>query len=190
MAAVDIIAEHIPETDVTTSQDTYTTKNGITLKIKPVPPMLIQDAGRRLKPPKVPTYYNKDKEVEEENPDDPDYTQALVQWNVDRADLVNGIILAWGTELVFVPESISPVDSDEWVEMVKEVADLDVPTSRYKRYYCWLKWVALSNAEDFGNLLQRAALFSGVTTEAAVAQAAEEFRNLTERANSAGVQAN
>lgn len=170
------IPEHDSETD--NRPDYYKTRSGVVLKLRRVAPLLLRDVARNFPNPKVPLVPNLEKgdNVLEENPNDPAYLRAVREQAEAIGDVTNGIILVRGSEVVSVPDSVSPLADTQWSEDVQEFSGLEVPDSGRRRYLCWLKYVVLDRAEDFFGLVRKISALSGMVMEEAVAQATEEFR--------------
>lgn len=180
----------IPEEE-TLPKNQFRTSNGVLLKLKPVPPLLIADAQRRLVEPKPPKARNLDKgdDVYEENPNDPDYIRQLEEHNQIVGDVSSAILITRGTEVIERPHDIDSVDATDWADDVKEIAGIDVPSMGRRRYFCWMKYVVLVSADDFHQLIQRLSRLAGVTREEDVAQAADRFRNNSQGDTPTGVRA-
>ena len=203
MASDNNILQAIPEDVVPSSQaildaqrpDRFVSSNGIVFKLKPVAPLLIMDAQRNLPepvPPKVPNYDKGEGEDAplEENPNDPTYIREMEAHRLKVGELSNAIFLTRGTELISVPEGVDAVESEEWSDEVKEFAGLDVPKVGRRRYYAWLKYVALTSLDDFQGLLTKLTSLGGITQEADVAEAERSFRDITGGGTAEGVSAN
>lgn len=183
----------IPEGDTITIdrvKDTFTTKSGVMLKLKRVPPLLVDDARRNLVEPRVPKVPNLDKDeegsVEEDNPSDPDYVEALSKYQSALSDLTSGIYLTRGTEpyLQSGPSEGQPStngipnwESSEWSADIEDIAQIKIPAVGRRRYWCWLKYIVLDDINDFGDLLKAVMRMSGITMEEDVAKAADSFRS-------------
>lgn len=188
MAISDLVAA-IPEDDKSSgASNQFTTSQGIVFKLKHVPPLLLDDAQKQLKEPRPPKVWIEDKQTHEENLADPDYREAVDDYLRKRGDLANAVCLTRGTEIVHVPEGIeSPQDTD-WMEDVRDLAGIDVPTSGRRRYYCWLKYVALAHVDDLSGLLMAVMDYSGLTSKEAVAKATEDLQRVSSRSADNGVQ--
>jgi len=172
----------------------FTTSNGIVLKLKPVPPLLIMDAQRSIKepvPPKLPNYDKGDGDDAplEENPNDPTYMREMAAYQSQVGELSNAIFMTRGVEVVSVPEGIDNIDDEGWAEDVKEFTNLDIPKVGKRRMYCWLKYVALTSLDDFQGLLNKLTSLGGVTLESDVSQAQASFRPDTNGDAANGVRA-
>lgn len=191
------IPEDVPSVVIPDAQrpDRFVSSTGIVFKLKAVPPLLIMDAQRSLTEPTPPRLPNFDKGEGadaplEENPNDPTYVRELNAYNSQLGELSNAIFLTRGTELISVPEDVESVESEEWSDEVKEFAGLDVPKVGRRRYYAWLKYVALTSLDDFQGLLTKLTSLGGITQESDVAEAEKSFRNITGGDAAEGVSTN
>jgi hypothetical protein len=157
---------------------TWKSENGVVLKLKKVSRFVIVDMGRKIPVPKIPVVYIEDKGRNEENPNDPDYIEALNEANYKRAMATVTASLTLGTEIVSLPEGMPGPDDDEWFSVL-EALDIDVPKDNKRlRYSAWLKYIALDD-NSFNDLIQLVFKFSGLTTEQEVAAAQNGFRGET-----------
>ncbi len=78
---------------------TYTTKQGATLPLRPIPSMIIKqldgDQSGMPKPPMVEIPYGK-KIVKEPNEHDPEYKAALEQWQNDKSERIMAYVITRG----------------------------------------------------------------------------------------------
>lgn len=156
---------------------TFTAANGLKLRLKRVSQMIIADANRRLKPPKPPVTWNPDKERNEENPQHPDYIEALSYYRFDTAMLAMRVYFILGTEVEYLPRDIEPVDSTVWSDAILAAdAEAEIPESGPRRYLAWLKLYALPD-EDQARLLNAIIGAGNGTLEAQVVEAQNSFRN-------------
>lgn len=148
---------------------------GVRVKLKRVPQGLIEEVVNRVKDPKVPVYFDPEKEREMPNPSDPDYLNAKAQAERDRSVAAIETIVLFGIELLDgLPED------DDWLTKLKFMArrglfdideyDLDDPLDKeflYKRY------IALSD-EDF---IMISSTVSGAIDEEEIRKARQSFRD-------------
>lgn len=159
-----------------TGPDRFRTSNGIVFKLKPVPPLLLRDIGKNVKRPVPPKVYIEDKETHEENLNDPDYVRALMIYQETVSEAANAVLLVRGTEAEHIPEGVDKPESDAWIEDLLDTAGVEVPAnSRARRYYCWMKYVALVRTGDFFGIMRKITAQSGNTLEEGVTQALESF---------------
>ena len=181
------ILQAIPE-DATEGQvadaqrpDRFVTSNGIVFKLKSVAPLLVLDAQKQIVEPKPPKIKNYEKGEDddaplEENPNDPEFLRAHMEYRQKVGEVSNAIFLTRGTEVVSVPEDVDNLDDEDWALEVEEFTDIKVPKVGRRRYYCWLKYVALTSMNDFQALLNKLSALGGVTLESDVADAEASFR--------------
>lgn len=158
----------------------FITTNGIKFKLKKVPSMLATEASRRAVIPRPPVVFIEAKGRSEENPDDPDYKEALRDAQIQQGILGVNTYLSFGTEVVSLPEGIIDWTEPEWSEDITDVTGVVIPVKGKARYCAWLKFYALSD-EDFTGLNLAIARHSGYVPEADVTAAEDEFRGDTER---------
>lgn len=189
--AAEEVMNAIPEDDKNEPRDMFVSSLGVVLKLKPVPPMLMADIRSNLKEPKPPLVPNTDKDPDnpplEENPADPEFQSAMRDYHQRVSEMTYAVFLTRGTSLVTVPDGVEPPDSTDWSDEISEFTGMEIPKVGKRRYYAWLKYVALTNMEDFGRLLSKVANFAGITSEVDVAQAAESFRSDSQGDTSDGV---
>jgi hypothetical protein len=181
------ILQAIPE-DATDGQaadaqrpDRFVTSTGIVFKLKPVAPLLILDAQKQIPEPRPPQIHNYDKgEGEdaplEENPNDPMFLREHSEYRQRVGEVSNAIFLTRGTEVISIPDDVEKIEDEDWAAEVEEFAGLKVPVVGRRRYYCWLKYVALTSMIDFQGLLNKLSALGGVTLESDVAEAETSFR--------------
>jgi len=87
---------------------------GAKATLHPVSPALIQDVQVSIENPPIPTFYNEEKERDEENPMDPTYLAALERAETERTQAVMDAQIMMGVELEPGTE-IPP----EWVKRLK-----------------------------------------------------------------------
>lgn len=182
-AATDTIRE--PE-----DPSVFTSSAGLKLRIKKVSPFIIAEARRKLRAPRVPSVFNEDKGRNEENPNDPDYLEAVQNYQFDASMLAQRVYFILGTEVVSVPKGMHTYDSPMWADEILAAYDeLDIPAEGPRRYHAWLKFYAIPSDEDQGLLLRAILNLGGATMEADVQQAQKSFRPPEERDTSDGVSA-
>jgi hypothetical protein len=149
----------------------WVSEKGIVLRLRKVASIILSDAGRKLKEPVVPKIFDEEKGREEENPNDPDYRSAYEDITYRRSMLAIDVYLAFGTEVVEIPDDLDPPESPLWIADLQEFG-LEIPKGGKARYVAWLKYYALSD-QDLTSLSIAAMRFGGATLEAD-AQAAQD----------------
>ena len=160
--------------------DSLTLSNGIVLRLKPVPPYLVRQATMNVERPKVPTVFIPDKERDEENPNDPAYIDALLEYTQDTADAANNAVILAGTEIESVPEGLFWPQDDGWLEVLEFLGVEVERESKLGRYLDWMRFYALSTKSDLSAIWRAQRDRIGLTEEE-VGAAAASFPNRAER---------
>lgn len=157
-----------------------TLSNGIVLKMKPVPPLLLNSIANSVPEPEVPKVWIEEKGREEENPEHPAYLKAII----DRANLVGIMIidatLAVGTELVSVPDNMLKPEDDGWLWQAKHSGKEFDLTDPKDRYLAWLRYYAVETQDDLNNLNTIPQILAGIR-EGEVDKVSNSFRGDEER---------
>lgn len=150
--------------------------NGVVLKIKPVPGLLIRRAASQVVKPTVPMWHNPDRGRDEPNPNDPDYLDALGRYDeaVSMAAMNALFIVGTKPETPF-PNGVAGPDSEEWIDELKFL-EIAAQTEGPGRYLDWLKYVALATTDDLINLSAAVGRVSGLQ-ETDVITALNSFRS-------------
>jgi len=174
-------AAAVEEADNPRDTDVVELQNGIRLRVKGVPPFLIRSAVMKLVkpvPPKIKLQEGKD--AEEENPDDPEYKEALAKYEEETEEAAINVMLAGGTTIEHIPDGMFGPEGDEWVDT--EMAEffgveLDL-SSTIARKLSWLKYYALTSELEITVLTVALGRKVGMN-EGEVADALESFRSGT-----------
>lgn len=156
-------------------EDVFTSKTGVKLKINKVNRLIVLDAVRKIRDPKIPMVYIETKNRSEENPNDPDYLQAKQEADLDRGMTTINVYLAFGTKPTFIPENKEGPEGQTWSVDYNEVG-LDIPQGGRGRYVAWLKYYALLE-EEVNDLSLMAMRYSGATLEEDVAKSTTNFQS-------------
>jgi|SRR5262245_29592867 len=157
---------------------------GLNFRLLKMARMVLVDAGNLIKDPEPPTTFIEEKQRSEPNILDPTYRAALREAQYQRSVTYINTTLALGTALQDAPDDISLLDDDDWVERVA-VAGLTVPTGKYNRYVAWVRWYLLGE-DELTDLVRAVQIFNGVTMEAEVDEAVEQFPGDEERSTDQG----
>ena len=162
-----------------------TLSTGVRVRLHAVSLDTMDRAMRKLPKPVVPVWHNPDKDADEQNPNDPDYIEAVAQYNVDQYRVSRDIFILFGMELVDgMPED------DRWLKQLRllerlgdidlSMFDLDDPVDRE---FLYKQHIALGQ--------QDTPLISTIwgVTMPEVEAAAEFFRSNTLRPADSGVPA-
>ncbi len=114
---------------------------GVIGRIVPIGASLIDDVVASIPDPKIPTFFNEDKQREEENPTDPAYLEALAATQRKRAIAAMETLLLFGLELQEIPPDESWLPRLRYMEKRGHISlegyDLDDPLEKellYKKY--------------------------------------------------------
>lgn len=135
-----------------------TLSTGVVLKLRPVPPTVMDRARQAVPVPQVPKVFIESKGVEEPNPNHPEYLAALRGYDEQL------VMAAWraaailGTAVESLPDGFPGPEDDRWIAELEaalpdgEELDVqrDVTTDRERnaRYYDWLRLYAFGTEED------------------------------------------
>lgn len=157
-----------------------TLSNGIKLKFKAIPPMLLNSVGNSVAMPPVPKVWLEDKQREEENPNHPAYLQALNDRTSLIAKATMDLILYACVEVIDVPEGLLKQEDTEWhimADMAKLEFDRNDPI---QTKLAWFRAYAIGNMDDM-NKVQTVPMMLAGLMEGEVAEAMEGFRSGEER---------
>jgi hypothetical protein len=161
----------------TKEETTLTTSRGIVFNLVAVPPLLLREAAANVKKPPVPTFYNEDRGITEENPSHPDYLEALEAYEKTTVDASLDLMVLAGTELETVPEGLSGPRDDGWRRALR-LARVEVDwEDEDALYLAWVKFYALTKREDLDALTKALTRLSGISEEEVQAAAASFRRN-------------
>lgn len=153
----------------------FVSKNNIKFKLNKVSKMLIVEAGRKIKEPKPPKWFNEEKGRHEENPLDPEYVEELSNVNWKRGSITIAVYLTMGCKVIELPPEIEPVNSEEWVETLAELG-VEVSKNPKSRFVEWLKYYAIED-DDLSALVTQIMAISGIVLEKEVKEAEATFRS-------------
>lgn len=155
----------------------FVCENGLRLRLRRVSQILVMDAGKYLKRPKIPRTWDEDKHREIENPTHPDYLEEVRHFNTEAAQLAINIYLMMGaTPIEPLPSELEPIDGTGWVDMLGVVyPELEVPPAGPKRKLIWLKYYAMPD-DDTARVMARISRLGGAIMEADVRNAQDSFR--------------
>lgn len=153
--------------------------SGVVLNLTSVPKTFIYEATKAFKRPKIPTYLNEDKGRREENPNDPDYLEAVEMYAADIANAATDVAFLRGTTIQEIPDDVMGPDSKEWIQEM-EVLGLPMRDNPRARYLTWVKAIAAPLDNDINDLLEEVGRLTGVS-ESDVAEAVDRFRRDTAR---------
>lgn len=157
-----------------------TLSSGIVLKVKPMPPLLLNAVANSMPEPEVPLVHIADDDRWEENKNDPGYVKALAEMTAKRELATINLILAVCTEVGSLPHDRVGPESDDWL-FIPEMAGIEVDASNARaRYIAWLRFYALETQQDLMQANSLPILLAGIS-EGEVAEVMNSFRRREER---------
>lgn len=156
--------------------------NGVEIEIVQVPSELMRRAMQAIQKPPIPkvTFERSGEQITEENPDDPDYLDALDDYHRRRMDVFSMVLLARGTRLVHVPEGMYRPEDDAWIEEVRDVGVEPDVSTKARRYAEWLRLYAFVSQADHANVTAMAMMRYGIL-DREVSETIEFFRHKAQR---------
>jgi len=152
---------------MSTQEKVFKTQEGIEIKLKRVPPLLLQAVQSSFPPPPDPPMVVVEfngKQEREQNPADPDYLNRVRQHDEERSMAVMDLLLTKGTVLPYTDEEIE--------QMFNELQEgIDIPLKGSKRVVV-LK--SLLYGDDIKGLME-AVQDSSIVTERVVQKKADAF---------------
>lgn len=177
-AVVEAVAA-LEESEEILDLDEILLSSGVRLRLKPVSKHFMYGVTSQFPPPEVPLIHIEGKKRPIENPDDPDYKQAVEDWILLIASASTDVVLLRGTEIIEKPESVIGPDSEEWIDEM-EVLGLKHSDNPRARYLYWLKAIAAPSDKDISDLMEVLGRLTGIS-ELDVADAVERFRDFAVR---------
>ena len=167
--------------EVTTSApvdlNVITLSTGVQLKKKKFSPFLIQSVISKFKYPPIPEYWDEDRKRGIKNPDHPEYIAQKAEVDEQRGMAAIDALIAFGTELSFIPDGFARPEEDEWADDLEAVTGISIRRDNYKsRYLAWVKNVAISDPNEIESIMLMAQTAAGVPGDG-VAQAIDSFRD-------------
>jgi hypothetical protein len=155
--------------------------SGVVLRTKPMPKNKIADVMLALERqrPKVPVLWLEEKGRKEENPNDPEYLDAMEEFAIRLVLRVLDLVTIYATEIESKPETIPDVNNPIWHEEL-EYFGITIPQSPNLRYLIWVKKMCLVTDEDTAKWSNGLLKVSGIL-EAEVQAEMDRFRSDTER---------
>lgn len=149
-----------------------TLSSGVVVKAKPLPVGYGANIARQhqTKKPKPPRLFVAELGRDEENPDDPDYLDALRQWQVDFAMSSLNLAMSFGLEIVSVPEGMMTYNSDEFKATLSFLGD-----DGTMPFVKWLQIIAAPTLEDL-TIISNLPGFQAGVQEVGVQAEVETFR--------------
>lgn len=189
---VDHITDSLPKEEERRETD-YICRNGLHVRIKKINGRIMVDAVKKLPVPKVPKVWMEEKGREEENPNHPDYQEAIASYTFAQEEIAFNVTFALGVDVIDIPDSLEPIESTEWSDRLKEAwemsgIDIDIPAEGNRRKVLWLKYYAIPDEDEQTEILTRVLEMGGGVIAEKVEEAMASFRSPEERLADNGIQ--
>lgn len=142
-----------------------TLSSGVVLRAKKIPPGLLIKVMARFPRPKVYSQFNEEEQRLIQNPDHPDYIEAVKDWNAKYAEAILNAMLLFGTEEVSTPEEISTASGSKWIEELETIGEPTFRKNKSWRYLMWILTVAAASDTDYELITREVGRLSGVREE-------------------------
>lgn len=136
--------------------------SGVVLRGKAAPPLLLIKVLAAFPRPKPPTWMHPTMAREMENPDDPEYLEALQAWKMESSNATVNALIILGTELVSKPKDLPGPDDKQWLEDYAELGLPMKPESATWRYLTWVTFKAAPTSHDLEYIQEVVGRLSGV----------------------------
>lgn len=153
-----------------------TLSNGIVLKVKAMPPLLLSAVARSIPEPEVPVVWLEEKQRDEPNPNHPMYIRQMVERDAQISLATINLILYACTEVKTVPSGIAKPEDQSWLTQAKMAGIQFNAEDPIERYLAWMRSYAITTLDDLNNVQTLPLQLAG-TTEAEVDSIAESFRS-------------
>lgn len=153
-----------------------TLSSGVRIRARGLPRFRLRKVYDQHPAPEVPIieFEQGGKMLTQENPNDPDYREALQEHNEEVGQIFLNLLMLRGMDIVFVPEGIPDQDDEFWHQELELYGD-EVPRPGPMRLLAWLEDYAIIEEGDLERIQEAVLSRSGVG-EAAVSEAMKSFR--------------
>jgi len=167
---------------------TITLSNGVVVKVKPLPDLLMRKLYSKFDPPEPPEVEinSGGKTWTEPNYDDPNYENAMRKYTMTIADGIANLILLRGFDIISKPDHIPDYEEDDTWEEELEAVGLEIPEKPLERKLSWMEYRIVETNNDLDAIQTASQRLSGISEEE-VEEAQERFRGLTGQLSSGGV---
>lgn len=170
------------------ADNTLTLSNGVVVRVKPLPDLLMRKLYSKFDPPEPPEVEvnSGGKTWTEPNYDDPNYENAMRKYTMTIADGIANLILLRGFEIVSKPDSIPDYEDDDTWEAELAAIGVDIPEKPLERKLTWTEYRIVETNNDLNAIQEASQRLSGISEED-VEEAQERFRGLSGQLSSDGV---
>lgn len=138
-----------------------TLSTGVVLKGRQVNPLVLTRLMGNNPKPRPPRHFIPVMGREMENPDDPDYIEAVKQWKVENSDALARAMILLGTQLHSLPEGFPGPDDPSWTNEYG-LLGFEIRDDEKWRYLNWVQFKAIANEGDVRAIIQVVGRLSGV----------------------------
>lgn len=162
------------------AEDILTLSTGVVLDLLQPSPILVDNLMRSFSAdePHIPKVWIKDKERDEENPNDPDYLAAMEAWYAESGMRSIKALLPTGSRIRSKPEDMPGPEEPDFADLMDTMGQ-PLGKSRFSRYTQWVLLYA-TNPQDLAILGVKLLRRAGVREED-VREAQALFQGLQER---------
>ncbi len=162
------------------AEDRIALSTGVVLDLLQPSPVLVDNLMRSFSAgePRVPKVWIKDKERDEENPNDPDYLSAMEAWYAESGMRSIKALLPTGSRIRSKPDDMPGPEDPDFADLMDTMGQ-ELGKSRYSRYTQWVLLFA-TNPQDLALLGVKLLRRAGVREED-VREAQALFQGLQER---------
>lgn len=162
--------------------------SGVVLRHKKFSRLILQAILDKFPYPDPPKVRIPEKDRYEINPNDPHYKEQVAKIDEQRSMAIIDAVIVFGTEVSNMPDKITPIESDDWIEELEIIGVNVLKENKKSRYLAWIKYVAMVDTES--DLAKVMTVFSRMVgaSEETVAQAIDNFRSVQERTTLTGNQ--
>lgn len=160
--------------------DTLTLATGVVLRFKAISPQSVIDVMNTFVPPKVPVVWDEEREREIENPEHPEYLEAMRKFQSRQGFAMYDTAVALGVTVDTIPEGFEGPDGEDWIDTLEMLGIVFNRDKKAVRKLMWLKHIAITGTVEMERIVVNILRRSGVTEED-VQVAAAGFRRDTPR---------
>ena len=156
-------------------------QTGVILRKKKFPILLLDTVLNKFPYPPVPDYWDEERKRAVKNPESEAYKLLIEEVDNQRGMATIDAMIAFGTELLSVPEGFYRPENDEWINNLEAIEVLGISVRRDSttaRYLAWVKFVAITDPSEFNLISSVVQSLVGVPGDK-VAEAIDTFPDNT-----------
>lgn len=153
--------EELIEAVKKTDARTIVLSTKVILQGRQVNPLVLTRLMSKTPRPHPPKVFMKVMGREMENPDDPEYIDALKQWKVESSDSLATAMILLGTSLESKPDDMPGPDDEAW-QFEYRLLGFDIVDNAQWRYLNWVRFKAIADEYDVQQIIKTVGALSGV----------------------------